>query len=99
MTQVGNGDFRYEPVQDFAKLPAGMSFGKIPSVATDTQDRLYVFQRSVVPMHILDSDGNYLSSWGAGILTDPHGICVDTRGNIYTGSTSNCTVDKYVRRH
>ena len=26
-----------------------------------------------------------------------HGLCVDSRGDIYTGSTSNNTVDKYVR--
>jgi hypothetical protein len=53
-----------------------MSFGKIPSVATDSQDRLYVFQRSAIPMHVFDRDGTYLSSWGSGIMTDPHGLTI-----------------------
>ena len=76
MTSVGSGEFTYEQVQDFAKLPPGMSFGKIPSVATDSQDRLYVFQRSAIPTLIFDRDGNYLNCWGSGIMTDPHGLTI-----------------------
>jgi len=76
MTSVGSGNFVYEHIQDFPKLPAGTSFGKIPSVATDSQDRLYVFQRSAIPTLIFDRDGNYLSCWGSGIMTDPHGLTI-----------------------
>src|SRR5665811_1569431 len=76
MTQVGAGRFTYEHIQDFPKLPPGETFGKVPSVATDSQDRLYVFQRSATPMLIFDRDGNYLSRWGVGILADPHGLTI-----------------------
>ena len=43
---------------------------------------------------IRDETGRILARWGS---RHAHGICVDSCGNIYTGSTSNCTVDKYVR--
>jgi NHL repeat-containing protein len=76
MTSIGSGHFVYEHIEDFPKLPSGTSFGKIPSVATDSQDRLYVFQRSAVPTLIFDRDGNYLSGWGSGIMTDPHGLTI-----------------------
>ena len=76
MAEVRSGDFVYEHIPDFAKLPPGMSFGKIPSVATDSQDRLYVFQRSAIPTLIFDREGNYLSCWGSGIMTDPHGLTI-----------------------
>ena len=76
MARVGSGDFIYEHIQDFPKLSPGMSFGQIPSVATDSKDRLYVFQRSAVPTLVFDRDGNYLSAWGSGIITDPHGLTI-----------------------
>ena len=76
MAQVGSGDFVYEQMLDFAKLPPGMAFGKIPSVATDSQDRLYVFQRAAIPTLIFDRAGNYLGAWGSGIMTDPHGLTI-----------------------
>ena len=56
MTTVGSGSFVYEYIEDFPKLSAGISFGQIPAVATDSQDRLYVFQRAAVPTLIFDRD-------------------------------------------
>jgi DNA-binding beta-propeller fold protein YncE len=76
MAQAGAGGFIYEHIENFPKLPAGEQFGKIPSVATDSQDRLYVLQRSATPLLIFDPEGNYLNRWGAGIMTDPHGLTI-----------------------
>ena len=59
MTQVGTGKYTYEHIQDFPKLPAGESFGMVSSVATDSQDRLYVFQRKNPPVLVSDRDGKY----------------------------------------
>lgn len=76
MGRVSSGDFVYEHIPNFPTLPPGESFGRIPSVATDSQDRLYVFQRSAVPLLVFDRDGIYLSCWGSGIMTDPHGLTI-----------------------
>ena len=76
MTQVGTGKHTYELVQDFPKLPAGNSFGMVSSVATDSQDRLYVFQRKDPPVMVFDRSGNYLRSWGIGAITHPHCITI-----------------------
>lgn len=76
MTQVGTGKHTYELVQDFPKLPAGNSFGMVSSVATDSQDRLYVFQRKDPPVMVFDRRGNYLRSWGIGAITHPHCITI-----------------------
>ena len=76
MTQVGTGKHTYELIQDFPKLPAGNSFGMVSSVATDSQDRLYVFQRKDPPVMVFDRRGNYLRSWGIGAITHPHCITI-----------------------
>ncbi len=74
MTQVGAGDYRYELIQDFLKLPPGETFGMVSRVATDAQDRVYVFQRKDPPIVVFDRDGKYLGAWGSGEVTDPHGL-------------------------
>ncbi len=76
MTTVGAGKYTYTLVQDWAKLPAGQSFGTVSAVATDSQDRVYVFQRTEPPVVIFDRDGNYLSSWGNGNFVSPHGLFI-----------------------
>ena len=43
--KVGSNGYEYELVEDFAKLPEGETFGLISRLTTDSQDRLYVFQR------------------------------------------------------
>ena len=74
MTTVGSGKYTYELIQDFPKLPAGEALGTVSSVATDSQDRVYAFQRQDPPVMVFDRDGNYLNCWGIGAITDPHGI-------------------------
>ena len=74
MAQVGTGEYRYELIRDFLKMPPGEALGIVSRVATDAQDRVYVFQRKNPPVVVFDRDGKYLGSWGAGEVTDPHGL-------------------------
>jgi sugar lactone lactonase YvrE len=75
-TRVGSGKFTYEYVPDWAKLPRRQTFGAVSAVATDSQDRVYVFQRKDPPVHVFNRDGKHLRSWGSRIITDPHGIYI-----------------------
>jgi hypothetical protein len=83
MTQLGTGDYTYELIQDFFKLPAGQSFGMISRVAADDRDRVYVFQRKDPPVVVFDRDGTYLGAWGSGEVTDPHGLKI-VGDTVYT---------------
>lgn len=74
MTQVGTGKHTYELIRDFPKLPKGESIGVVSRVATDSQDRLYVFQRKDPPVLVFDRDGKYLDCWGNKAVKDPHGL-------------------------
>jgi DNA-binding beta-propeller fold protein YncE len=77
MTTVGTGDYTYEQVQDWAKLPTGESFAMVSAVATDSQDRVYAFQRKDPPIVIFDRQGNFLSSWGNGSFLYAHSIYIE----------------------
>jgi peptidylamidoglycolate lyase len=52
--------------------------------ADDRAGRVYVFQRSpTYPMLVFDHDGQYLSSWGRGRFTEPHGCRVAPDGSVW----------------
>ncbi len=72
--KVGSNGYTYELVEGFAKLPEGETFGLISRLTTDSQGRLYVFQRKDPAVLIFDSDGKFLGSWGSGQFKRPHGF-------------------------
>ena len=76
MTIVGSDKYTYELIQDWPKLPSGEALGVVSTVATDSEDRVYAFQRQDPPVMVFDRDGNYLNRWGIGAITDPHGMTI-----------------------
>jgi hypothetical protein len=94
MAQTGTGDYRYDLVRDFFKSPDGEPFGLISRVAADDQDHIYVFQRRNPPVVVFDRDGKYLGAWGAGEVTDPHGLKIigDT---VYTTDRSDSVAKSF----
>ena len=76
MTTVGTGSYTYSEIQDWAKLPVGERFAYVSAVATDSQDRVYAFQRKDPPVVVFDRDGRFLSSWGNGAFLYAHGFYI-----------------------
>ena len=76
MNTIKTDKYDYELVQSWGILPDGMTFGTVSSVASDSQNRVYVYQRKDPPIVVLDSDGNYLNSWGISAFNLPHGFCI-----------------------
>jgi DNA-binding beta-propeller fold protein YncE len=73
---VGSGKFTYEMVERWGTLPSGWTFGPVSAIATDSQDRVYAFQRKDPPVVVFDRLGNYIGSWGEKAITDPHGFYI-----------------------
>ena len=83
MATVGAGKYIYEVNENWAKLPPGMAFGAISAAAVDSQDRVYVFQRTDPPIVVFDRQGNYQNSWGNGSTNFAHGIYIGSDDIIY----------------
>ena len=72
---LGSGAYRYEVVDNWAKLPPGREFNAdVAAVGVDAQDRVYAFNRGAHPMVVFDRDGNFLRSWGEGVFRRAHGV-------------------------
>ena len=84
MSTVGSGQYRYEVIEDWAKLPKGWQFGILVGVAVDSQDRVYVcHQRQDPPIIVFDRDGNYLSSWGTDEINEGHIMTIAPDDSMY----------------
>jgi sugar lactone lactonase YvrE len=73
---VGTQSLTYELVPEWEQLPPGWTHGDVAGVATDSHDRVYVFNRSEHPVIVYNPDGRFLESWGEGVFTRPHGITI-----------------------
>ena len=93
--RYGAGKYQYRLVDGWAKLPEGESFIDVGGISIDSQDRLYIFNRSKHPMMVFDSEGNFLTSWGAEHFTRAHGSCIGPDGAIYCTDDKNHTVTKF----
>ena len=71
---VGSGRYTYDVNEDWARVPVGIDL-RAAAVAVDSQDRVFCFNRSNEhPIVVFDRDGNFLTSWGAGLFRFPHAI-------------------------
>ncbi|NCG34665.1 MAG: peptidylglycine alpha-amidating monooxygenase [Dehalococcoidales bacterium] len=78
-----NKNNSYTPEPLWAKLPHPMRFQEATSVATDSNDDVYVFNRGAYPLIIFDKKGNYKNHWGVGEFDRPHGIRIDKNDDLF----------------
>ena len=85
----------YDANASWAQLPEGWSFGDVVAVATDSQDRVFVFSRSDHPVTIFERDGQFVGSWGEGQFVRPHGLHIAPDDSVYCCDDEDHTVRKY----
>jgi DNA-binding beta-propeller fold protein YncE len=78
----------YHPVENWAKLPAGMEWGQVISVYPDAHRNIWVFHRKDPPIVEFDASGKFVKSFGAGMFVQPHGLTIDHDGNIWVTDQS-----------
>ena len=91
---LGSGEHRYRVVENWAKLPPGWTLTDVASVAVDSKDRVYAFNRGAHPMIVFDRDGNFIRSWGEGLFHRAHGLHIDADDNLYCTDDGDHTVRK-----
>jgi len=90
---LGTGAYRYEVVDNWAKLPPGREFNAdVAAVGVDTQDQVYAFNRGAHPVCVFDRDGNFLRSWGEGVFKRAHGLHMAPDGTVWLTDDGDHTV-------
>jgi DNA-binding beta-propeller fold protein YncE len=88
-------DFGYDADDQWVKLPLGIEWMEVAAVATDSRDRVYLFNRGEHPVIVLDRDGTFLYAWGEGLFARPHGLFVGSDDGLYCTDDLDHTVRKF----
>ena len=94
---VGSGEYTYEMEADWAKVPEGWS---MPAAAVfgDSEDRVYAFNRDPEhPVCVFGKDGDFLWSWGQGLINFAHAILIDKEQNVWLVDRNTHEVHKYTK--
>jgi sugar lactone lactonase YvrE len=90
---VNNLPNPYETVRDWGALPDARTWGSVSAINVDI-DGIHIWAgdrcgtnscagSDVDPIVRLDPDGNVVESFGAGLILWPHGMDVDSEGNVW----------------
>ena len=89
---LGSGQFAYEVIVNWEKLPDGVGWRETAGVITDADDNVYVFSRGDHPMVVFDKDGNFIKTWGEGVFTRAHGVSRGPNDTLYCTDDGDHTV-------
>jgi DNA-binding beta-propeller fold protein YncE len=84
----------YQLVANWPMLPEGMQFDGISAAATDSKDNVYLLHRVKPYVMVFDKDGKFQRSWNGAFKT-PHGLRIDTGGNVWIADMANHLVQKF----
>jgi DNA-binding beta-propeller fold protein YncE len=107
MAPTNNLPNPYTTVEGWAQLPDGREWGSTSAVDIDpdgtsiwvaercsTNQRGCAVNADLDPILKFDSNGNLVTSFGAGLIVWPHGITVDPQGNVWvTDAQDNSALD------
>ena len=91
---AGDG-LNFEVCECWGELPDGWRFVEVAGVATDSHDRVFVFNRGDHPVIIFDREGQFLGSWGEHLFVRPHGITIGPDDAVYCTDDLDHTVRKF----
>ena len=92
---ISSGGFTYRAIANWAKWPEDWHVWEVTGVAIDSQDRVFVFNRSDHPVAVFDPDGTFLFSWGEGLFNRPHGIWIGPDDSVYCTDDLDHTIHKF----
>ena len=87
-----NKNITFQPIKFWAKIPHGIWLREATSVAVDSKDNVYIYNRGNIPLLIFNSSGDLISNWGN----------EDPLGNIKILEGSNLQIweeSKFIRPH
>jgi peptidylamidoglycolate lyase len=86
----------YQPVENWAQLPAGTKWAMMTAVDIDSHGTIYVLQRGE-PAKVMafDSSGKLLRSWGERMFPSAHGLRIDRQDNVWVADRGLQQVIKF----
>ena len=92
-----SGEYSYEALEQWEKLPEGVNLVECPGVAINSKEEVHVLTRNTdYPIMVFDTGGTYKRTFGRGVLGDfVHGISIGSDDSVYCADAGNHTVTKF----
>jgi len=90
-----SGDYKFELVDNWAKLPGGWNFIDVAGVSIDSHDNIYVLNRGAHPLMVFDTMGNLKKTWGEGYFARPHEATFGADGSVWCADDGAHVVTKF----
>jgi DNA-binding beta-propeller fold protein YncE len=85
----------FRALEGWGNLPEGWRYVEAAGVAVDSKDHVYVFNRGEHPLIVFDREGNFLRSWGEGLVGRAHGITIGPDDEVWLTDDGNHTIRKF----
>ena len=93
---LGEGEFLYRVSgENWGNIPNDWVYKEATSVAVNSKDDVYIFNRGTHPMIILDTNGTVKNHWGYGVFANPHGVTIGPEDEVYCVDNGDSTVRKF----
>jgi hypothetical protein len=83
---LGEGEYKYEAIHDWGRLPQDIKYGNTHSVCEDSQGHIYIHHtvhatsQSPDAVVVFDAEGKFVRSWGAMFRGGAHGMQYSKEG-------------------
>ena len=91
--QMTSSQYTVDPT--WPRIPEGWDLVEVVGVASDSRDRVYVFNRGEHPVIVFERDGTFVKSWGEGRFGRAHGIHIGQDDSVYLTDDFRHTVQKF----
>ena len=93
---IGSGDFKYDHLDSWQKLPDGVRMVETPGVAVNSRDEVYALTRNTDhPVMVFDRGGKFLHSFGKDVFSNrTHGADVRAGRPLYSAPTTERTLSR-----
>ena len=93
---IGENGFFYElSGSNWGKLPKGCVYKEATSVAVNSKDNVYVYNRGTIPMIVFNKDGDVLDTWENMEVKAAHGVSIGPDDEVYCVDVGDNTVKKF----
>jgi hypothetical protein len=95
---IGENSFKYSVSgSNWGNIPKEWSYKEATSVAVDSSDNVFVFNRGTIPVIVFDSEGEVINTWGEGMFITPHAITITPNDEVFCVDVGEHTVKKFTK--
>jgi streptogramin lyase len=85
----------YQVDAAWPRKPENLPWGEMPGLAVDSRDQVWIYTRAVPPVQLYSAGGEFIRSFGEGIVKKAHHIKLDGEGKVWLADIGSHAVFQF----